>query len=417
MPPSRRRTRTGRPRRWPWDPCGAGSSGRSTGCCRSATGSSTTTSSSSSAPTSACRARCWSWWRPRPRPPRRIVAPSRCSTSTAGPATSPSSLAEAGFSVLGLGAVRRAGRAGAREAAGPAPGQPRLQPGRPRHGQARFRDASVRPGGEHPLALRARRSARAARAGPYRVLKPGGHAIFVNHTRSGAARARRSRAARARGAAGGAPVSAAVAAARTGCSRRRGGASALTTGARRPSSPTCRRRASRCGRHAGRSSTAPACWCGPRRRPRGRRWGGRLPAPQRRRPPRACWPRRRGRARSIQPAVERLIAVGYGLTYDAIVRGFAPYEALIDEVGCVRGPRGPPGAAGRHARARRVVRDRQRRLAAGPPRLDGGRPRRRRRTWWRWRVGATAAADCHSRSTTRTWRASRCRAAARSTSW
>ena len=35
---------------------------------------------------------------------------------------------------------------------------------------------------------------------------------------------------------------------------------------------------------------------------------------------------------SIQPAVERLIAVGYGLTYDAIVRGFAPYEALIDEV-------------------------------------------------------------------------------------
>jgi SAM-dependent methyltransferase len=35
---------------------------------------------------------------------------------------------------------------------------------------------------------------------------------------------------------------------------------------------------------------------------------------------------------SIQPAVERMIAVGYGLTYDAIVRGFEPYEALIDEV-------------------------------------------------------------------------------------
>jgi SAM-dependent methyltransferase len=35
---------------------------------------------------------------------------------------------------------------------------------------------------------------------------------------------------------------------------------------------------------------------------------------------------------SIQPAVERLIAVGYGLTYDAIVRGFEPYETLIDEV-------------------------------------------------------------------------------------
>jgi SAM-dependent methyltransferase len=35
---------------------------------------------------------------------------------------------------------------------------------------------------------------------------------------------------------------------------------------------------------------------------------------------------------SVQPAVERAIAIGYGLTYDAIVRGFEPYEALIDEV-------------------------------------------------------------------------------------
>jgi SAM-dependent methyltransferase len=34
----------------------------------------------------------------------------------------------------------------------------------------------------------------------------------------------------------------------------------------------------------------------------------------------------------IQPAVERLVAVGYGLTYDAVVRGFPPYEALVDEV-------------------------------------------------------------------------------------
>jgi SAM-dependent methyltransferase len=34
----------------------------------------------------------------------------------------------------------------------------------------------------------------------------------------------------------------------------------------------------------------------------------------------------------IQPAVERALAVGYGLTYDAIVRGFPPYEALVDEV-------------------------------------------------------------------------------------
>src|SRR2546421_10781737 len=32
------------------------------------------------------------------------------------------------------------------------------------------------------------------------------------------------------------------------------------------------------------------------------------------------------------PPIERLIAVGYGLTYDAIVRGFAPYEALLDDI-------------------------------------------------------------------------------------
>ena len=30
--------------------------------------------------------------------------------------------------------------------------------------------------------------------------------------------------------------------------------------------------------------------------------------------------------------LERLIAVGYGLTYDAIVRGFGPYEALLDDI-------------------------------------------------------------------------------------
>jgi SAM-dependent methyltransferase len=49
----------------------------------------------------------------------------------------------------------------------------------------------------------------------------------------------------------------------------------------------------------------------------------------------------------IQPAVERLVAVGYGLTYDAVVRGFPPYEALVDEVVALvaRGaPPGPPAA-------------------------------------------------------------------------
>jgi len=39
-----------------------------------------------------------------------------------------------------------------------------------------------------------------------------------------------------------------------------------------------------------------------------------------------------GTETATQPAIERLVAVGYGLTYDAIVRGFPPYEALLDEI-------------------------------------------------------------------------------------
>jgi SAM-dependent methyltransferase len=51
-----------------------------------------------------------------------------------------------------------------------------------------------------------------------------------------------------------------------------------------------------------------------------------------------------GARMSIQPAVERMIAVGYGLTYDAIVRGFEPYEALIDEVVALVARGAQPGA-------------------------------------------------------------------------
>lgn len=50
---------------------------------------------------------------------------------------------------------------------------------------------------------------------------------------------------------------------------------------------------------------------------------------------------------AIRPIVERLIALGYGSTYDAIVRGFPPYEALVEEVRelVTRGARsGPPAA-------------------------------------------------------------------------
>ena len=43
------------------------------------------------------------------------------------------------------------------------------------------------------------------------------------------------------------------------------------------------------------------------------------------------------------PPIERLIAVGYGLTYDAIVRGFGPYEALLDEIVTLVGRAATPG--------------------------------------------------------------------------
>ena len=40
-----------------------------------------------------------------------------------------------------------------------------------------------------------------------------------------------------------------------------------------------------------------------------------------------------GRRRSsMRAATERLIAVGYGLSYDAVVSGFPPYERLLEEV-------------------------------------------------------------------------------------
>lgn len=34
----------------------------------------------------------------------------------------------------------------------------------------------------------------------------------------------------------------------------------------------------------------------------------------------------------IQQTIERLLAVSYGLSYDAVVRGFRPYQALLDEI-------------------------------------------------------------------------------------
>ncbi|HEX3176983.1 MAG TPA: methyltransferase domain-containing protein [Methylomirabilota bacterium] len=39
-----------------------------------------------------------------------------------------------------------------------------------------------------------------------------------------------------------------------------------------------------------------------------------------------------GGPRALMHRSERLLAMGYGLTYDAVVSGFPPYEALLDEV-------------------------------------------------------------------------------------
>src|SRR5213594_3358758 len=47
---------------------------------------------------------------------------------------------------------------------------------------------------------------------------------------------------------------------------------------------------------------------------------------------------------SVRTATERLIAVGYGLTYEAVVSGFPPYERLLEEIATLVG-RSAPAAA------------------------------------------------------------------------
>ena len=51
------------------------------------------------------------------------------------------------------------------------------------------------------------------------------------------------------------------------------------------------------------------------------------------------------RRSSVRTATERLIAVGYGLTYDAVVSGFPPYERLLDEITALVRRSAPAGAA------------------------------------------------------------------------
>jgi 2-polyprenyl-3-methyl-5-hydroxy-6-metoxy-1,4-benzoquinol methylase len=51
------------------------------------------------------------------------------------------------------------------------------------------------------------------------------------------------------------------------------------------------------------------------------------------------------RRRSVRAATERLIAVGYGLTYDSVVSGFPPYERLLEEVTTLVARSAPAGAS------------------------------------------------------------------------
>src|SRR5262245_11071335 len=52
-----------------------------------------------------------------------------------------------------------------------------------------------------------------------------------------------------------------------------------------------------------------------------------------------------GRRRSMRAATERLIAVGYGLTYDAVVSGFPPYERLLEEITTLVARSAPAGVS------------------------------------------------------------------------
>jgi SAM-dependent methyltransferase len=48
---------------------------------------------------------------------------------------------------------------------------------------------------------------------------------------------------------------------------------------------------------------------------------------------------------SVRAATERLVAVGYGLTYDAVVSGFRPYERLLEEITTLVARSAPAGQA------------------------------------------------------------------------
>src|SRR5437773_671648 len=79
----------------------------------------------------------------------------------------------------------------------------------------------------------------------------------------------------------------------------------------------------------------------------------------------------------LREAVEHMIAVTYGVSYDAVVTHFPPYESMLEEIVAFVARSVPDATEPSDSGARRGVRDREREPPTRPGRLLGGRDRRR----------------------------------------
>src|SRR2546425_4466268 len=234
--------------------------------------------------------------------------------------------------VLGGGdrSLRGVDRAGPREAPGQAPVEPGLPARRSGAGQPLL-GGGVRPDRQHPLALRAPRAPPDARGG---LSHP--QARRARHLRQPYAPHRAgldvSRCHAARRAAGGLPLSAVDRAER-----------GLRDGpqADRPAllgRGGLRARATRGRLYGARDATD----LPERRQPAGVGAEGHQGLDVKE-PGTLAW-KDAAASTPFRGALERLAAVGYGLTYDAIVRGFPPYQMLLDEVAAYVGRSGRTGS-------------------------------------------------------------------------
>src|SRR5206468_9867797 len=107
------------------------------------------------------------------------------------------------------------------------------------------------------------------------------------------------------------------------------------TGTRKRLPHICAPRSSRSSKCAGHSRTAPASWSGRGRARRAKPVSRKELASHRLRPLAERVLSLAGGAADRMPvraAVEHMIAVTYGMTYDVVVTRFGPYEAMIDEI-------------------------------------------------------------------------------------